>query len=245
VVLQQLGGILMNTFRSEDIVARWGGEEFLIGMYGMATVDGVQRLTELLESVRSKRFVGTGGDPIQVTFSAGVAQYPEHGKDVQALYRAADQALYRAKQEGRNRVVPVGWRQEFAGEDEALVDVVLVEDDESLGAVAVEALEGQGYRVRWLTNGEEAALMLGGEDPALRAPAIVLDSDLPGLDGLGILRRLARDGVLRRSRVIMLAERGPGSTIGRAYDLGAFDGLAKPIALPVLVRRVRRAVEVL
>jgi diguanylate cyclase (GGDEF)-like protein len=77
-------------------------------MYGMTSAHGVQRLAELLQTLRQEELAGPDGDSFRVTFSAGVAQYPEDGADLAALYRSADQALYQAKTSGRDRVLPAG-----------------------------------------------------------------------------------------------------------------------------------------
>jgi diguanylate cyclase (GGDEF)-like protein len=103
-VLFRLGAILKQSFRDEDVVARWGGEEFVVGMYGMGAVDGVARLYRVLEAVRREVFVGADGLEFSIAFSAGVAEFPLHGLDLQSLYRAADAALYRAKDAGRGKV---------------------------------------------------------------------------------------------------------------------------------------------
>jgi diguanylate cyclase (GGDEF)-like protein len=244
-VLQQLGTLLMRTFRSEDVVARWGGEEFLVGMYGMTRVDGVQRLTDLLETLRHESLAGPRGERIRLSFSAGVAQFPDDGTDVQSLYRAADAALYRAKAAGRDRVMAVGWTTEEQAREIQNADVIVIDDDEVLGSLLVHALETKGYRTHWIKDGESAALSLAGAEPTLTAPVILLDIDLPDLDGLAVLRRLARDGILRQSRVIALSSRGHVEQGGRAMELGAFDHVAKPFSLPVLLQRVRRALEIL
>ena len=103
-VLRKLGTVMLNTFRGEDVVARWGGEEFAIGMFGMEQQDAVQRMEGMLEAFRKEVFTTPGGVAFHVTFSAGVAQYAEDGVELQSLYRAADKALYQAKKTGRNRV---------------------------------------------------------------------------------------------------------------------------------------------
>jgi diguanylate cyclase (GGDEF)-like protein len=95
---------LKRSFRDEDVVARWGGEEFVVGMYAMGAGDGVARLYRVLEAVRREEFVGADGVEFNIGFSAGVAEYPRHGLDLESLYRAADEALYRAKEAGRGRV---------------------------------------------------------------------------------------------------------------------------------------------
>ncbi len=107
-VLRQMGQLLRQSFRSEDIVSRWGGEEFVLGLYGMNREDGVQRLTKVLETLRQEEFVAPNYTKFRVTFSAGVAQYPEDGADLQLLYKSADTALYQAKAAGRDRVSSIG-----------------------------------------------------------------------------------------------------------------------------------------
>ncbi len=104
-VLRRLGAILATRFRGEDVVARWGGEEFLIALYGAGGDIGLRRITDLLDAFRGESFTGTDGQPFQVTFSAGVAEFPRSGWDFTQVFRAADDALTAAKVGGRNRVM--------------------------------------------------------------------------------------------------------------------------------------------
>ncbi|WP_254173532.1 response regulator [Planktothrix pseudagardhii] len=101
-ILCQFGRHLKQFFRSEDIVARWGGEEFVLGLYGMTREQGAKRLNEFLNIWGQQKFIH---QTFQVTFSAGVAEYSQDGAKLQALYSAADAALYQAKEMGRNRVL--------------------------------------------------------------------------------------------------------------------------------------------
>jgi DNA-binding response OmpR family regulator len=118
---------------------------------------------------------------------------------------------------------------------------VLVEDDEALAGVVLHALGTRGYRTRVIPDGDEAAAQLGGARPALQAPLVLLDWDLPGRDGLTVLRGLAADGRLAHTAVIMLTARASEREVLAALDLGAADHVAKPISLPVLMQKVRRA----
>ncbi|MDY7016021.1 MAG: GGDEF domain-containing protein, partial [Cyanobacteriota bacterium] len=83
---------------------RWGGEEFIVGMYGLTQQEGIARLEELLSAMRQEVFLVAGQHPLRVTFSTGVAEYPKHGTDLQKLYLSADAALYEAKKVGRDRI---------------------------------------------------------------------------------------------------------------------------------------------
>lgn len=104
-VLRRLAEHLRRDLRGEDVIGRWGGEEFLLGMYGMTLKDTVRRLGGTLERFHAERF-DEGPDCFQVSFSAGVAEYPSDGPDLSALTLSADQALYRAKAAGRARIEP-------------------------------------------------------------------------------------------------------------------------------------------
>ena len=131
-LLCRLGALLRRSFRSDDVVGRWGGVEFVIGMYGMTLKEGVERLAEILETLSqipipisipnrdldlgpadtphqfTDRSTNHKGTKFQVTFSAGVAEYPQDGADLQALYRAAKSLLNQASSAGQNRVLPTG-----------------------------------------------------------------------------------------------------------------------------------------
>ncbi|HEX6039649.1 response regulator [Longimicrobium sp.] len=239
-VLSRVARLLQKRFRAEDVVARWGGEEFVVGMYGMDKADGVQRLAEALEVLREEPFKSPSGEPFQVTFSAGVAEFDSDGRDLQSLYRAADAAMYAAKAAGRDRVLPSGWTP-GQGEGPRTVDVLVVEDDPAIARLLQHALETRGLRHEWVDNGERAARLLTGTAPELRARAVLLDVDLPGLDGLGVLRVMARERLLERTRVIVLTVRTHEAEVVRALELGAFDHVSKPFSVPVLLQRIRRA----
>lgn len=104
--LRTVARVFDNVTRGSDIVARYGGEEFVV-----VTVDADRRQAvghaERIRTAISK--VAIPGARTQpggaLTVSAGVASYPEDGTTIEALIAAADAALYRAKQAGRNRVV--------------------------------------------------------------------------------------------------------------------------------------------
>jgi diguanylate cyclase (GGDEF)-like protein len=88
------------------VVARWGGEEFAIGLYGLNREQGVMRIVKLLEIIHQQDLTDANNQIFHISFSAGVAEYPQNGENLESLYRSADAALYQAKVTGRNRVLP-------------------------------------------------------------------------------------------------------------------------------------------
>ncbi|MGI8593431.1 MAG: diguanylate cyclase [Solirubrobacteraceae bacterium] len=197
-VLRHLGGLLRRHFRGEDVVARWGGEEFVVGMYGMTRADGVHRVAEVLEAFRGEDF-GKDGVVGSLTFTAGVAEYMADGSDLRSLYHAADDALYRAKAAGRDRVVPAGWS---GPEPEAGVDVVVVEGDAAAVAPLLLGLQTRGYRARWLRTVEEGASLLAGPKAQLAPEVVLLGAGAAELDGLA--ERAATIPVSRDADVVEL-----------------------------------------
>lgn len=109
-VLGWLGAILKQAFRGEDVVGRWAGAEFGVGMVGMNRAEGTERLAEVLQTLREQEFPGPKGS-VQVTFSVGVAQYPQDGQELPALYQAAKSALVKAAQ--RRQLKPGAQQREI------------------------------------------------------------------------------------------------------------------------------------
>jgi diguanylate cyclase (GGDEF)-like protein len=103
-VLRVVARCLQDTVREGiDIAARYGGEEFAL-ILPETNLEGAGALAERLRRLIEKQRVHVGGDIIQVTTSCGVATSPDHGNLPETLVERADQALYRAKENGRNRV---------------------------------------------------------------------------------------------------------------------------------------------
>jgi diguanylate cyclase (GGDEF)-like protein/PAS domain S-box-containing protein len=103
-VLVTIANFLKNGIRAEDMACRFGGDEFAL-VLNEAAADGARTRAEVLcENVRELSILDGGRVIAGFSLSIGVAAYPENGGTLQALLEAADQALYRAKQQGRNRV---------------------------------------------------------------------------------------------------------------------------------------------
>jgi two-component system, cell cycle response regulator len=103
--LSTLSKVVSDTIRQEDVFARYGGEEFVVICRGIDLAGAAAFGERIRRSVDGQAFVYNGVD-IKVTVSVGVAAVPEVGmKDPMELVGAADDALYQAKRQGRNRVV--------------------------------------------------------------------------------------------------------------------------------------------
>ncbi len=100
-VLLQLARLFQAALRTQDIVARWGGEEFLV-VLSQTTLPRAREVAERLRAAAESSLIGVVGGSRPVTLTLGVAQYET---SVGECLKAADRALYRGKNHGRNQVV--------------------------------------------------------------------------------------------------------------------------------------------
>jgi len=108
MVLREVGARLQALLRKTDTVARLGGDEFAIILVDASTEPAVEIATSILSALEKPIILE--GQPLDVGSSIGIASYPEHGADPQALMRHADIAMYVAKRSNRGHAV---YRKEF------------------------------------------------------------------------------------------------------------------------------------
>ena len=135
-VLRHVGEIMRALFVDEAVPCRFGGEEFVVLLPGTCLEDAVARAEELRVKIEALTIRYGDGQLPRVTISAGVAAFPEAGSNLMEVLRVADDALYRAKQNGRNRV-------EFDGGIAPDTDVEKVADEAvaALDAVLAQVIQ--------------------------------------------------------------------------------------------------------
>jgi diguanylate cyclase (GGDEF)-like protein len=119
-VLRRFARMVRNSFRSSDILCRYGGEEFLILLPNTALEVACERAEQVRRTLEETR-ITCGSSSIRLTASFGVAAFPEHDRTREGLIAAADRALYAAKNCGRNRVAR--YAASMDGEPECRADV--------------------------------------------------------------------------------------------------------------------------
>ncbi|VXD22690.1 putative Diguanylate cyclase [Planktothrix serta PCC 8927] len=104
IVLQQLGNVLQKNIRGSDIACRYGGEEFTLILPEVSLEIVQERAENIRVEVQKLKLKHHDLDLGQITLSLGIALFPSQGLTGESVVRAADSALYQAKQQGRNRV---------------------------------------------------------------------------------------------------------------------------------------------
>jgi diguanylate cyclase (GGDEF)-like protein len=104
-VLRETASFLVKSIRVEDIVCRFGGEEFVVILPTADSNSAQARAERIRSKLRELAVLHKGQSLGMITVSVGVSTLPEHGTSPKELLEAADAALYRAKKDGRDRVV--------------------------------------------------------------------------------------------------------------------------------------------
>ena len=229
-VLRSVGGALEQQIRTGDALYRFGGEEFLVLLPEQpidAAALAAERLRAAVEALGLPHPAGG-----VLTVSAGVASLADDGCKPDELFELADQALYRAKQGGRNRVE---LHRDEAGQDERTIRLVVADDDPAIRLV-LAALAERHADLDLVGEAEDATQAI--ELTARRRPDVVLlDFDMPG--GGGVAAATAIREANPTTRIVALSA---DSSQGAQYDMsraGAVGYLVKGAPDEEIVRVLR------
>jgi two-component system, cell cycle response regulator len=226
-VLRRTGAILTGALRKSDLMARWGGEEF-VALFPNTSMEGAgMAVRKALEALSAQTFQASGGRTFHVTFSAGVTEVVP-GWTVEEAIAEADRFLYLAKAQGRNCVLTSKDKPSHLPRS-----ILLAEPDETVSAIIKGRLGREGFGIKHVTDGETAVqeAETGGYSMC------VLDAKLAGLDGMQLLTRL--HSATSSLPILLLTSLGKEKDIARGFQLGADDYLVKPFSQQELVARVR------
>ena len=136
-VLQGIADVFRAQLRHYDVPARFGGEEFSILLPETPPEQAMEIAERIRRAVAQRRFdVETSSEPIRATVSIGVAGYPKDGTDANELIHQADLAVYRAKLQGRNRVLNASSEPLLVPSDRTARLIAVPEEDEPAPAAA-------------------------------------------------------------------------------------------------------------
>jgi DNA-binding response OmpR family regulator len=214
--------LLATALGLEGVRGGFHDESAALFLFPMPAADAVERLQPYAEASRSDL----------VPWNAGVAELgPGADPAVQHLAQLAEEA-WLAGRDGDDHVHL--WDPAASG---TAPDVVVVEDDAALSDLLTFALAARGLTWLAFQSGPEALAALKGMQTRGRHPLVLLDVDLPGLDGFSLHEqlRLERPGVFR---VVFMSVHASEADQLRAIRAGALDYLAKPLSLRVLMAKI-------
>ncbi len=228
-VLKRFARVMAGSLRRSDILARWGGEEFVALLPNTTEKGAVQAIEKALEAVMSEELLATDGRTFHVSFSAGVAPVA-HGSTVEDATAEADRYLYLAKSAGRSRVL--------SAESSVIPPkerILLAERDDYVSSVVKSRLEHEGFEVvlhDWTPEQPES--YRGGFS------LVLLDVESDESAGFALLSTLRNMWTLAKVPIVLLTSFGNAEHIVKGFQLGANDYILKPFSSTELVARVLR-----
>ncbi|WNR43624.1 response regulator [Paenibacillus roseipurpureus] len=246
LVLQGLAHRLQVNLRSTDLLARFGGEEFVIALPNTTVDQGMAIMQDILDKVRSHPVAQYEGRTFAITFSAGVAEW-QVGMTIPEWVDKADDAMYQAKQQGKNRVLRADLEDEGAQFTKLVAHanaqlqkrkLLIVDDDPILRAILISQLEHLPITITQASDGEVAWDLLTTH----AFDACILDGVLPRIDGFTLLEKMKadQDSHLKDMKVLMLSGKKKEDDVAKGLQMGADDYMTKPFSLVELETRVKR-----
>jgi len=228
-VLRRTSAILIGAFRKSDLLARWGGEEFVALFPNTGTEGATMAVRKALEALSSQKFSGTGGRDFHVTFSAGISEVGP-ASSLEEAVAEADRFLYLAKAQGRNCVLS---SQDKLAEQPR--NILLIESDDTVATIIKTRLGREGFQIKHFSDSQ-----LGLEAAEAGGYSLcVLDAAMPVMDGLKVLSHMREHPTSSNLPVLLLTSLGKEKDIARGFQLGADDYLVKPFSALDMVARVR------
>lgn len=242
LVLQGLAHMLQQHLRSTDLLARFGGEEFVAAMPGADAAQAKTAMEDILELMRTAPVAVQDGNVFHITFSAGICEWTPDITKEEWISRA-DSAMYEAKQSGRNQICVYQGGQNAKPLEPAapgsVKRLLIADDDPILRSMLVSKFRRPMLEVLEADNGEEALRLIRHWQPH----AVIIDGLMPKLNGLEVLEVIRSERKGTGMKVLMLSGKGKRRDVLQGLQSGADDYMVKPFSLLELELRVKRLLE--
>ena len=231
-VLETLVQTIQGAVRGNDILIRYGGDEFLLLMPDIQEHTFFQMLHEILRKINAASVPDYPS--IHLSVSIG-GTFCENASLEDAIHRA-DALMYQAKNK-KNMVVTS--ETELDHSTQTKQDILIVDDSEMNRAILAEML-GRDYIIHEAANGEEALQILRQYGTAISL--VLLDIPMPVMDGFGVLQHMAAEYWIKDIPVIMISSDDSAEAVKKAYEMGVSDYISRPFDAQVVYRRVSNTI---
>jgi diguanylate cyclase (GGDEF)-like protein len=226
VVLQELSRRFGGAVESRGAVFRYGGEEFVAILPGFSASASLALAEKVRRAVEARpidlRSLGGSTPEVRCTISIGAACCEPASPYASAadLVRAADQAVYAAKQAGRNRVRMAGAQRSTEVAQGRRVSILVIEED-ALAAKLLELMLGQRPDVAVRSAPSASAVLRAGPGPNGPPDLVIIDPRLAGKMGLELVRAMRTQAAWRGARIIVLSSSRAPEIERAAREAGA------------------------
>lgn len=243
-VLKGFAALVMNFKREEDVICRYGGEEFVILMPQTSDKEAYTLIERLRKSMEHNFFLANGVS-FNVTFSSGLVEATPFNLHPKKMLEEADQALYAAKQNGRNQTIIYDSVADIV-KKKVKVRIIVIDDVYIIRNLFLKHFENfelsEEYMIEVMAFSDGISFLHSNwYDPNCKY-IILLDWMLPNMDGIEVLKKIREKYTSRDVLVSMLTARIGEEYVMRALENGADDYIIKPFHVPEVSERILRLI---
>ena len=239
LALETVAKAVRGCIRETDLLIRYGGDEFLLVLPGIPA----DYLRTKLEQIRAavQKAVVPGYPHFRLSLSIGGAMQTL-ADPMENVVRRADLLMYQAKNH-KDAVAVDTQDSRLAAQEQVLEEkpVILLVDDSMMNRMMLTSILGEDYRILEAENGKRCLELLQTE--AGQISLVLLDINMPVMDGFEVLRTMNTNHTIEDVPVIMISSDDSEEAIREAYELGASDYVNRPFDAKIVYRRVSNTIK--
>ena len=239
MALKAATAAIRSCIRDSDLLIRYGGDEFLLVLPGIPG-DILQTKLEQIRAVVQKASI-PGYSHFRISLSIG-GTIQSISDPLEAVVRRADWLMYHAKYNKKAVVAEIPGRVP-AGQEERFQEKpqILLVDDSEMNRMLLSEILKHDHCILEAKDGQECMAKLQAE--AGNIALVLLDINMPVMDGFEVLKAMNADHTIEDTPVIMISSDDSDAAIRRSYELGASDYVRRPFDARIVYRRVTNTIK--
>lgn len=239
MALETAADAIRSCIRNADLLIRYGGDEFLLVLPGIPSDILQAKLEQIRAAVQQATVPGYSHFRLSLSIGGTMQAITD---PMENAVRRADRLMYQAKCR-KNAVMVEAPGHDLAALEKLLQNKsqILLVDDSAMNRMMLTEILGDSYHILEAENGRECMEKLQAE--AGNIALVLLDINMPVMDGFEVLKAMNANHTIEDIPVIMISSEDSDATIRRSYELGASDYVNRPFDARIVYRRVTNTIK--